>query len=205
MLLRLLLYLAAAAAAYCLGSISTGILVARANNGPDLRKVGSGNTGATNVQRTMGWKWGLITFFGDALKALLACWLGSLITGSHMGALLAGLMVIVGHNWPVFFQFKGGKGVASSCGVMLFCFPLPAVICFALTVGIIAVSKYVSLGSITMLTLFAILVSCYHSGGNLWIIGWAALLAGFCVYRHKANIARLIAGTENRLGTKLKS
>ena len=197
----ILLYLLAGLAAYLLGSISTGILVSRANHGPDLRKVGSGNTGATNVQRTMGWKWGLITFFGDALKALLACWIGFLITGSHWGALFSGLLVIIGHNWPVFFQFKGGKGVASSCGVMLFCFPLPAVICFVLTVGVIAVSRYVSLGSITMLTLYALLVSCYHSGGNLWIIGWAVLLAAFCVYRHRANINRLRSGQENRLGT----
>ena len=198
-------YILCAVIAYLLGSISTGILISRLFNGPDLRKVGSGNTGATNVQRTMGWKCGLLTFAGDSLKALLACWIGSLITGSHMGALFAGLLVIIGHNWPAFFQFKGGKGVASSCGVMLYCFPIPAVICFVLTIGIIAVSKYVSLGSITMLTLYAMLVSVYHSGGSLWIIGWTLLLAGFCLFRHRANITRLMSGQENRLGAKKKS
>ncbi len=205
MFVRVLLYLLSGLIAYCLGSISTGILISRAFNGPDLRKVGSGNTGATNVQRTMGWKCGLLTFAGDSLKALLACWIGSLITGSHMGALFAGLLVIIGHNWPAFFQFKGGKGVASSCGVMLYCFPIPAVICFVLTIGIIAVSKYVSLGSITMLTLYAMLVSVYHSRGSLWIIGWALLLAGFCLFRHRANITRLMSGQENRLGAKKKA
>ena len=100
--------------AYLLGSVSTGILVSKATHGPDLRRVGSGNTGASNVQRTMGWKYGLITFFGDAAKGLIACMLAQLITGSHFGAMLAGLFVILGHNWPVFFQFKGGKGVATS-------------------------------------------------------------------------------------------
>ena len=203
--MRILFYLFAGLIAYGLGSISTGILVARFGHGPDLRKVGSGNTGATNVQRTMGWKWGLITFAGDSLKAVLACWLGQVITGSPAGARICALLVIIGHNWPAFFQFKGGKGVASSCGVMLFCYPLPALICFALTIALIAVCKYVSLGSITMLTLYALLVSCYHSGGNIWIILWAASLAAFCVYRHKANIGRLIRGEENRLGTKVKS
>ena len=131
--------------------------------------------------------------------------LAQLITGSPVCARFCGLLVIIGHNWPVFFQFKGGKGVASSCGVMLFCFPLPALICFVLTIGLIAVSKYVSLGSITMLTLYALLVSCYHSGGSGWIILWAGLLALFCIYRHKANISRLMRGEENRLGMKAKS
>jgi len=203
--MEIFLYVAAGLIAYCLGSISTGILVSRFTHGPDLRTVGSGNTGATNVQRTMGWKYGLITFAGDSLKAVIACWLAQLITGSPVCARFCGLLVIIGHNWPVFFQFKGGKGVASSCGVMLFCFPLPALICFVLTIGLIAVSKYVSLGSITMLTLYALLVSCYHSGGNGWIILWAVLLALFCIYRHKANISRLMRGEENRLGMKAKS
>ncbi len=153
----------------------------------------------------MGWKYGLITFFGDAFKALLACWVGSRIVGSHTGALFAGVLVIIGHNWPVFFQFKGGKGVASSCGVMLYCFPLPAAICFVITLGVIALSKYVSLGSMTMLTLYALLVSCYHSKGDPRVIAWAVILAVFCVYRHRANIRRLMSGQENRLGAKPKS
>ena len=205
MLTQILLYLISGVAAYLLGSISSGILVSRAGNGPDLRKVGSGNTGATNVQRTMGWKWGLITFAGDCLKAVLACWIGRLVTGSPYGAMFGGLMVIIGHNWPVFFQFRGGKGVASSCGVMLFCFPLPAVICFAVTSALIAITRYVSLGSITMLTLYAILVSCFFSDGDLRIILWAVLLAAFCLYRHRPNIRRLIRGEENKLGQKIKN
>lgn len=189
--------------AYVLGSVSSGLLVAKFAKGPDLRSVGSKNTGASNVLRTMGWKWGLITFFGDFGKAVLACWIGSLIVGNHFGALLAGLAVILGHNWPVFFGFKGGKGVASSCGVMVFCFPVPALIGYAVAIGIIALTKYISLGSMSMLTLYAILVSVFYSGGNACIIIWAILLAMLCILRHRTNIGRLIRGEENRFGQRI--
>ena len=196
-------FLVAGLIAYLLGSISTGILVSRAGHGPDLRKVGSKSTGASNVQRTMGWKWGLITFAGDCLKAILACWLGRIITGNQMGALFCGLMVVIGHNWPVFFQMKGGKGVASSCGVMFFCYPVPALICFAVTIALIAITKYISLGSMTMLTLYAILVSFFFSDGKWWVIVWAVILAVLCIYRHRANIKRLMNGEENKIGQKV--
>jgi glycerol-3-phosphate acyltransferase PlsY len=104
-----MLYLVAAVIAYCLGSISTGILVSKMMHGPDLRTVGSKNTGATNVQRTMGWGPGLLTFAGDSLKAVLACWIGQLITGSYMGALFCGVFVVIGHNWPVFLNSRAEK------------------------------------------------------------------------------------------------
>ena len=197
------LWILSAIIAYLLGSVSVGILVSRFAHGPDLRTVGSKSTGASNVQRTMGWKYGLITFSGDALKAVLACWIGNLITGSFHAVLLCGLCVIIGHNWPVFFGFRGGKGVASSCGVMLFCFPLPAVICFVLTILLIAALRYISVGSMFMLTLYAVLVSVIYSGGDPWIIIWAVVLALLVIYRHHANISRLIHGTENKLGHRV--
>lgn len=197
-------FVVTAVLAYLLGSVSTGILVSKGFHGPDLRKVGSGNTGATNVQRTMGWVPGLLTFAGDALKAILACLLGQWITGSPMGALCAGLFVVIGHNWPVFFRFQGGKGVASSCGVMLICYPVPALICFGIGFLIIVLTKYVSLASLSLLTIYAVLVSVFYSQGNLWVIGWACLLAAMCIVRHRANIRRLIAGKENKLGQKAK-
>ena len=193
------MYVISGIAAYLLGSLSTGIFVSRLMHGPDLRTVGSGNPGATNVQRTMGWKAGLITFAGDSLKAVLACLLGQILTSSHMGSLLCGLCVVIGHNWPVFFRFKGGKGVASSCGVMIVCFPVPALICFAVGILIIAATKFVSLGSMSILTLYAVLVSCFYSGGDPVIILWACVLAAFCIIRHRANIVRLVHGKENRL------
>ncbi len=188
--------------AYLIGSVSSGILVSRASNGPDLHKVGSGNTGASNVQRTMGWKYGLITFACDVMKGILSCVIGGLMTGHHMGSLLSGFFAVIGHNWPVFFRFKGGKGVATSCGVMI-CFPVPAVICYILTVGLIAWKRYISLGSMFLLTLYAVLISLTYNGEwKAFVVVWSVLLALICIGRHHSNIQRLLNGTENKLGKK---
>lgn len=197
------LYVLVAVVAYLLGSISTGLIVAKLHHGPNLREVGSKNTGASNVLRTMGLRNGLITFVGDCGKAALACGIGWWTLGQY-GALLAGLMVILGHNWPVFFQFRGGKGVASSCGVMLVCFPIPALISYVVAIAIIAATKFISLGSMCMLTLFSVLVSVFYSGGDVIVILWAVLLAALCLLRHRTNIGRLLHGCENRLSLKKK-
>ena len=189
---------------YLLGSLSGGIITSRIAHGPDLHTVGSKSTGASNVQRTMGWKYGLITFFFDAIKGIVACWIGELICGSHFAALLTGLLCVIGHNWPVFFRFQGGKGVATTGGVMLYCFPVPALICIALTIAVIAVFRYISVGSMLLVIAFAGL-SFHFSGGNACIIIWAFILMVMCVARHHANIGRLIHGTENRLGKKYAS
>ena len=188
---------------YLLGSVSSGILVSKIAKGPDLRTVGSKNTGASNVQRTMGWKYGLITFFADALKGVFSCLIAELLTGDHMAALPAGLCCVVGHNWPVFFGFNGGKGVATTAGVMLYCFPIPALFCIAGTVALIAAFRYISLGSLFMVVSFAI-ASVFFSNGNLWIILWACMLMIMCFLRHHANISRLLNGTENKLGSHSK-
>ena len=197
-------YMIVGVIAYLLGSFSTGLTVARVNHGPNLREVGSKNTGATNVLRTMGMKNGLITFLGDFSKAAIACGIGWWIVGNRYGAMLAGILGILGHNWPVFFQFKGGKGVASSCGVMLVCFPIPALICFALTILLIYLTRYVSLGSMFMLVLFAIIISATN-WGNWLIVAWSIILASLCLFRHRTNIVRLVHGKENKLGSKKKS
>ena len=191
--------------AYLLGSLSTGIIVSKLAHGPDLRTVGSKNTGASNVQRTMGWKYGLITFFGDAAKGIIACLIAQLLTGNHMVQLLAGLFCVIGHNWPVFFRFKGGKGVATTGGVMLFCYPVPALICIAITIALIAAFRYISVGSMFLVVSFALLVSVFWSGGNLCVIIWSCLLMLLCLVRHHANIKRLLNGTENKLGSKKKT
>ena len=193
-------YLLIAAVAYLLGSFSTGLTVAKATHGPDLHQVGSKNTGATNALRTMGLKRGLVTFVGDVIKALLACFIGHKLMGQN-GAMLAGLMAIVGHNWPVYYHFKGGKGAACSCAVMLCTFPIPAVISYVVAILTIVVTKYVSLGSMVLLLLFAVLVAITNWGS--WLaIAWAAALALLCVYRHKANIVRLVHGEESKIGSK---
>ena len=189
--------------AYLLGSLSFGLIVADKANGPDLRKVGSGNTGASNVQRTMGWKYGLITFAGDALKGVAACLIAELVTGDHMASLAAGFFAIIGHNWPVYYGFRGGKGVAASCGVLLYCFWWQALICFVITIALIAIIRYISVGSMFLLVSYAALVSVTYPGEwKLFVIIWTVALAIICIARHHANIVRLIEGKENKLGKK---
>lgn len=195
---------------YLLGSLSGGIITSKAANGPDLHKVGSRSTGASNVQRTMGWKYGLITFFFDAGKGLLSCYIAELITGTSMADLsaglpapmLAGLCCVIGHNWPVYYRFKGGKGVATTGAVMLYCFPIPALACIALAIAVIIVFRYISVGSMLLVISFFIL-SFVFSRGIVFVIIWALILMIMCIARHHANISRLIKGTENKLGKRL--
>lgn len=189
--------------AYLLGSISTGLIVSKLTGGPDLRKVGSKNTGASNALRTMGTKDGLIVFLGDYAKAALACGIGWWISGKLEGAMLAGLCVVIGHNWPVFFEFKGGKGVASSIAVMLVCFPVPALLCYALGIALIAIWRYISLGSLSVLLSYALMVTFLSSGGNWLIIAWVWVLAIMCFIRHRENIKRLLQGNERKIGEKV--
>ena len=200
---RELLLIIACIIGYLLGSLSGGIITSRLAHGPDLHTVGSKSTGASNVQRTMGWKYGLITFFFDAVKGLLACFIAEIITGSHITSLLAGLLCVIGHHGPVFFHFRGGKGVATTGAVMLYCFPVPALICIALTIAVIAVFRYISVGSMLLVITFFIF-SFFFSEMNACIIIWALILMIMCVARHHANISRLIHGTENRLGSKTR-
>ena len=190
---------------YLLGSFSTGLLISRLTHGPDLYHVGSGNTGATNVQRVMGTKEGIIVFLGDYLKAVLACLIGLWISGCVYGAMLAGLLVVIGHNWPAFFGFRGGKGVSCSIAVMLVCFPIPALLCYALGIALIAIWRYVSLGSMTVLLSYALMMTFLGAGGDWLIIAWVWLLTVLCFARHRENIGRLINGTERKLGEKVRS
>ena len=189
-----------AAAGYLLGSFSTGLTLSHAAKGPNLRKVGSGNTGATNVTRAMGIRDGLITLFGDALKAILACLIGQWMFG-HTGALIGGLFAVIGHNWPVLYDFKGGKGAASTCGAMLFCYPELAVICFVVGILTILITKYVSVASMVVILLYTILIAVLHWGS--WLdIAWALLLTVLLVIRHRENIQRLLNGTERKFTGK---
>ena len=195
-------YIIIAVIAYLLGSISFGMIVAKLKGGPNLREVGSKNTGATNVLRVMGVKTGLIVFVLDILKALIACIIGRVWMGLN-GAMVAGLAVVIGHNWPCFFQFKGGKGVASTLAVMLMTFPIPAVICYIVAVALILTTRYVSLGSITLAALFALLVIATN-WGNWLVIVWVLIISGLLIWRHHANIDRLLKGNENKLSFKKK-
>ncbi|MBR1685879.1 MAG: glycerol-3-phosphate 1-O-acyltransferase PlsY [Clostridia bacterium] len=198
-------YILVAVLAYLLGSVSVGIILSKLSHGPDLHTVGSGSTGASNVLRTMGLKYGLVTLFGDFAKALLACGIGWWIGGDLSYAMVAGLACIIGHNWPVFFHMEGGKGVAASCGVVLTTFPVAGVISILVCIAVIAVCRYISVGSMVLVTLFAILVSVFYSGGNWLIILWAIAIAALCIWRHHGNIQRLRQGTERKIGQKEKT
>ena len=195
MIIRLIL---CAVIGYLLGSISTGILVSNLQ-GRDIRKEGSHNAGATNALRVLGLKSGLITFIGDVLKASAAVGLGLLI-GGHYGGMVGGLTVVIGHNWPVFFGFQGGKGIACSCAVLVLLYPIAGLIAIVLCLIVIAVTKYVSLGSLTMLVSFAIILLCTEP---VWPSGlWAISIAALGILRHHGNIGRLIQGKENKISFK---
>ena len=195
-------YVIIAVIAYLLGSISFGMIVAKLKGGPNLREVGSKNTGATNVLRVMGVKTGFLVFALDILKALIACIIGRVWMGLN-GAMVAGLAVVIGHNWPCFFQFKGGKGVASTLAVMLMTFPIPACICYVIAIATIATTRFISLGSMLLVSIYAILVICTNPGNWLAAI-WVIVLAGLCIWRHRANIGRLLKGNEAKIGQKVK-
>lgn len=196
--------------AYLLGSISVGMITSKLMGGPNLREVGSGNTGATNALRALGKKGGAIVFVGDILKALIASLIGNWLCGGeagygHAGKLIAAVFVIVGHIWPLFFQFKGGKGVSCVCGAIFLCYNPEAVLAYVITLTIIAVTKYVSLGSICLVLSFAILVTIREAftGMTFWYaVPWAFLIAAIVIWRHHENIGRLIKGTERKLGEK---
>lgn len=199
-------YILSAVIAYLLGSISVGIITSKLMGGPNLREVGSGNTGATNALRAMGIKGGIIVFVGDILKALISSMIGDALCG-HDGEMIAAVFVIIGHIWPVFHGFKGGKGVSCVCGAIFLPYNPEAVLAYFLTIGIIALTRYVSLGSCCLVLIFATFVTIREAltGMTYWYaIPWAFIIAALVIWRHKANIGRLINGTERKLGEKKK-
>ena len=183
--------------AYLIGCFSPGILISRMK-GHDIRKEGSRNTGATNVLRSVGLQEGLITFLCDVAKAALAIFIGRAIAGQN-GGLCAGLFVIVGHNWPVFYGFKGGKGISCSTAVVLCTFFWQGAVSCGACLLVIILTKYVSLGSLTLVTVFAILI--FLTVG--WPQGlWALAIAAMAFWRHRTNLKRLMNGTENKFSVK---
>ena len=183
---------------YFMGCFSTGIILGDMAK-IDIRKYGSKSTGTTNVIRVMGFKMGLMTFIGDFIKAVIAVLLGMMI-GGRDGGLIAGLFSVIGHNWPVFYGFKGGKGIACSTAVLLHNVPLEGAISAAIAISVIYLSRYVSLGSLSLLFSAAVILPFTR---GLWPVGaWALLLFIFAVYRHRTNIQRLMRGTESKFTGK---
>lgn len=205
----------ALAIGYVFGLFQTGYLYGK-SQGIDIRKEGSGNAGTTNSLRVLGWKAGLITFVGDLFKAIIAVLLVKAIFGNtypdaiKILELYAGFGAVLGHNFPFYLNFKGGKGIACTSGMILAVFPLAAPICLVLFIGSIAITRYVSLGSILVVSSYLIQVLVFGHMGYLHMD--AAYLPEFYIvsacftvmglWRHRANIKRLLNGTENKLGMK---
>lgn len=183
-------------AGYLIGNISFAYYAGRIFGGFDIREKGSGNAGATNVIRVLGWKIGIGVFVLDALKGLAAAAIG-LALGGEVGAMLAAFGVVLGHDFPVFLNFRGGKGIASTTGIFLFLFPLPALGSVLLFILIVLVSRWVSLGSLVFVS--CVLAYVLVSGQPTAYAVLAAGLTLFAFLRHSANIQRLLRGEENRL------
>jgi len=191
--------------AYWLGSIPFAYIAVRILKGIDIRKHGSGNVGATNVFRLAGPLPGSLVAILDLLKGFAAVWLCDLLVpGSTIVArLAAGMMAIVGHNWPLWLGFKGGRGVLTTAGVFLYLSWIPALGALAVFGIVFWISRYVSLGSLSAVTVFPLLMVLTPSGrGCPVMVGMAVTAAIFVYIRHIPNIRRLVSGTEYRFGEK---
>jgi glycerol-3-phosphate acyltransferase PlsY len=203
-------WLLIAVLSYFIGSIPSGYLVAR-SQGVDIRQHGSRNIGATNVLRVMGKKWGYLVFLCDSSKGFLAVKLGFLIAAhslpsSVLGGVIAAMACILGHNYTLWLGFKGGKGIATSGGVILALFPIAVICCIAIVwVIVFYSSKYVSLASIAAAVAlpFSVFLMVAKTGTEFWVVfGFSLLVCILAVWRHQSNIARLMNGTETRFGKK---
>jgi len=190
--------LLAAIIAYLIGNISFSLLIGKLFFKKDVRNYGSGNAGTTNMIRAFGAKIGVITFIGDALKGMLAAYIGKLLGGMD-GCYIAGLMVIVGHNWPVFMKFKGGKGVATTVGVMLYVLPIPSFICFVIGVSIAFFTRIVSIGSLIGVGLSPIAILLFVRPFDVKLLIFSAIYTAMCLFKHRGNIVRLIRKEERKL------
>lgn len=192
---------------YCFGCINFAFILGKWKKKIDIRDYGSGNAGTTNALRVLGKKMGIITLVGDILKTVLALTIVALIYGYGEKQLLlwGGVGVFIGHNHPFYMQFKGGKGVAVMIGMILFADPLLLVTAGVPALILLWITKYVSLASISYMALLIIesLFYEFKDPNGLEIILLTTALAATTIYRHHANIKRLINGTERKLGQKV--
>jgi acyl phosphate:glycerol-3-phosphate acyltransferase len=181
--------------AYLLGSIPTGLLLGKAL-GVNIRETGSGNIGATNVYRTMGRKVGILTLLGDCLKGVIPVLVAKWLDLPDVWIAAVGLAAFLGHVYTIFLGFKGGKGVATALGVFLATSPLSVLIAIGVFSLVLYSWRYVSLASITAAVVIPILVWLIELKPELIVMSF--LIAAIVIFRHRENIARLRAGTENR-------
>lgn len=187
---------------YLIGSISFSYLLTRIIKGVDIRDYGSGNAGATNASRVLGKKLGILVLILDGLKGATAVGIGYLISGgSPFLIATSGLAAIIGHNWPIFLRFRGGKGIATTFGVTLSFVLVPAIISGLLAISIIFISRQVSLGSLISTTSLPLIIWIFGYFQQVpieyfWVTLFMALLA---IFQHRENIQRLIKGTERKI------
>ncbi len=204
--MKYLLYVIAAIIGYLFGSLNFSIIIGKVFYKIDVREHGSKNAGATNTLRTLGTAPAIIVLVLDTLKAVLAYGVSYLITRDVATSYIAALTASLGHNYPIYFGFKGGKGVTVSCGA-LFCFnPLAGLCVFLTGVFVIILSKYVSLGSIlaSVSAPFWVWLFCRNSEYIVLIIVATVILAAQIIIRHHQNIKRLITKSENKISFKKK-
>ena len=188
-------------AAYLLGAVPFGLLIAK-TKGVDIRREGSGNIGATNVFRVIGKGWGIFTFMLDALKGFVPAFFFPLIAATDPASgVLFGFAAILGHSFPVYLKFKGGKGVATSAGMLLGVAPLAVGIGFACWTICMVISRYVSLSSI--LAAVAVAITAWIDPKTILPVDVAlTVLSALVIWLHRANIRRLLNGTESRFGKR---
>ncbi|MEZ3420666.1 MAG: glycerol-3-phosphate 1-O-acyltransferase PlsY [Eubacterium sp.] len=214
-------YLLIAVISYLLGSLNFSIILSRTVAKKDIRESGSGNAGATNMLRTYGKHFAVLTMLGDILKVALAILIAFLILNAPLEYFLkiaadketaatminykefAGFFCVLGHIFPLFFKFKGGKGVAACTGMVILVDWRIALILFVIFVLTIVISKMISLGSIIIAVLYPVLIALFYQ--NLLLILIAVLFAAIVIVAHRANIKRILNGTENKLSDKKKA
>ena len=205
-------YIIVGIVAYLIGSISFSVIFSKKMAGFDVREKGSGNAGATNMLRSVGKKAAALTLLCDALKGVVAIIfaiiVGAIAKESDKSLLvqIAGILVVVGHTYPVFFGFKGGKGVATALGVLLMTNWKIGLICLVFALVIMALTRIVSAGSVVAAVLFPVLVLFMHtnytiSEGSSYFV-YSIILAVIVLFNHRSNIKRILSGTENKLSFK---
>lgn len=182
--------------AYLLGSIPSGLIIGKVFYKTDIREHGSGNLGGTNTFRTLGVKAGLAVTIADILKGTLAASLPVLFGLDEINPLLAGVFAVIGHTYPIFAGFRGGKAVATSGGVLLFCAPLMFLTIFVVFFASLYITKYVSLSSM-LAGICAVIYAVID--GDIPLLIAVTLLASFVIYRHRANIKRIMNKTEPKI------
>ncbi len=190
---------------YLIGSINPAIIFSRKIYHDDIREHGSGNAGTTNTLRTYGKKMAVLILSLDFLKAVVAVIIGSVIISREIGGAIAGIFVILGHTFPIYYKFKGGKGVASLAGVILILSPISFAILLPLFVVIVLMTRFVSLGSIMCSLLFPIIQFAFYPMHG-WITLSSIIIMALVVFMHRENIKRLMEGRESKIsfGSKKK-